>query len=160
MKITDFGLARVVKDISKTGVDNVKSKIPMTDYVATRWYRAPEVLLGSPYYGTSIDIWSFGCCLAEVYMNKPIFPGSSTLNQLTKILEITGLPTPLELEAISSPLTWEMLESLFVEEQQKSIADLINNDDHDLHDLIAKILVFDPAKRLSIQEIIDHPYFD
>ena len=93
-------------------------------------------------------------------MNKPIFPGSSTLNQLTKILEITGLPTPLELEAISSPLTWEMLESLFVEEQQKSIADLINNDDHDLHDLIAKILVFDPAKRLSIQEIIDHPYFD
>ena len=88
----------------------------MTDYVATRWYRAPEVLLGSAYYGTSVDIWAFGCTLAEMYMGHPLFAGTSTLHQLTLILSVTGLPTMMELEAIQSPLTYEMFESLFIPE--------------------------------------------
>jgi mitogen-activated protein kinase 15 len=52
----------------------------LTDYVATRWYRSPEVLLGCNNYGYSVDIWAFGCVLAELFMSKPLFPGSSTLN--------------------------------------------------------------------------------
>jgi mitogen-activated protein kinase 15 len=63
-----------MKDIDKY-VDPV-----LTDYVATRWYRAPEVLLGTPKYSFSIDIWGFGCILAEMYISTPLFPGSSTLN--------------------------------------------------------------------------------
>jgi serine/threonine protein kinase len=66
-----MGLAKVV-----TG----RNKHMMTDYVATRWYRSPEVLLGSPRYGKSVDIWGFGCVMAEIYINKPIFPGQSTLD--------------------------------------------------------------------------------
>mmetsp|Transcript_11052 Transcript_11052/g.18482 ORF Transcript_11052/g.18482 Transcript_11052/m.18482 type:complete len:162 (+) Transcript_11052:267-752(+) len=75
-KLCDFGLARFMKDID-TFSDPV-----LTDYVATRWYRPPEILLGSPKYTLSIDIWSFGCILAEMYLSKPLFPGSSTLNQI------------------------------------------------------------------------------
>jgi len=52
----------------------------LTDYVATRWYRAPEVLLGSPKYDFPVDMWAVGCILAELYLCKPLFPGSSTLN--------------------------------------------------------------------------------
>jgi mitogen-activated protein kinase 15 len=52
----------------------------MSDYIATRWYRPPEVLLGSPYYAEGIDIWGLGCTIAELAMKKPLFPGTSTLN--------------------------------------------------------------------------------
>mmetsp|Transcript_23897 Transcript_23897/g.32545 ORF Transcript_23897/g.32545 Transcript_23897/m.32545 type:complete len:82 (-) Transcript_23897:84-329(-) len=65
---------------------------PMTDYVATRWYRAPEILLGCPNYGEPSDIWSFGCVIAELYLGRPLFPGSSTLNQMSRIILVTGLP--------------------------------------------------------------------
>jgi mitogen-activated protein kinase 15 len=74
IKLADFGLARLMQDIEKY-VDPV-----LTDYVATRWYRAPEVLLGAPKYDQGIDIWGVGCIIAEVYISKPLFPGSSTLN--------------------------------------------------------------------------------
>jgi len=91
----------------------------MTDYIATRWYRAPEVLLGSAYYSSPIDIWSFGCTLAEMHLGYPIFPGSSTLDQLSKILHLTGLPTEETLEAIGSPLTYKMFKNLFIAEHKR-----------------------------------------
>lgn len=61
VKLADFGLARWIKEVDKY-VDPV-----LTDYIATRWYRAPEVLLGTPKYGAPIDIWGFGCIIAEIY---------------------------------------------------------------------------------------------
>ena len=76
----DFGLARWIKGVEKY-VDPV-----LTDYIATRWYRAPEVLLGAPKYDASIDMWGFGCILVEIYNAQPLFPGSSTLNQLASNL--------------------------------------------------------------------------
>lgn len=66
VKIADFGLAKVIPK---------KKRMMMTDYIATRWYRPPEVLLGSPVYGKPVDIWSFACCLIESYIGRPIFPG-------------------------------------------------------------------------------------
>ena len=64
----------------------------MTEYVATRWYRAPEILLGVSSYGFAVDMWAVGCILGEMIVGKPIFPGQSTLNQLEKITALTGLP--------------------------------------------------------------------
>ena len=98
-KLGDFGLAKVIYG---------KSQNMMTDYVATRWYRPPEVLLGSPKYGRPVDIWGFACTLGELFINKPLFPGMSSLDQLSKILEVTGLPTELELAQLESPLTFKM----------------------------------------------------
>ena len=83
----------------------------MTDYVATRWYRAPEILLGSINYGFGVDIWGLGCILGEVLVGKPIFPGSSTINQLENIMELTGKPS----EALGlqiSPFSGTMIASM------------------------------------------------
>ena len=74
-KLCDFGLARSVAYIS----DGADQPI-MTEYVATRWYRAPEILLGSSQYTKAVDVWSIGCILGELVNGKAIFPGTSTLN--------------------------------------------------------------------------------
>jgi mitogen-activated protein kinase 15 len=87
MKICDFGLARSLV------ADKYSQDIILTEEVATRWYRAPEVLLGSQTYGKSADIWSIGCILAEILIGKPLFPGTSTLNQLERIISFTGKPS-------------------------------------------------------------------
>lgn len=76
LKICDFGLARSLVN------DSEEKDVVLTEEVATRWYRAPEVLLGSQSYDKSADVWSVGCILAELLIGKPIFPGNSTLNQL------------------------------------------------------------------------------
>lgn len=65
----------------------------LTEYVATRWYRAPEILLSSTHYTKGVDMWSIGCILAEMFIGKALFPGTSTLNQLEKILSVGPKPT-------------------------------------------------------------------
>ena len=89
VKLCDFGLCRSVAEKS----DAVGPKPVLTDYVATRWYRAPEILLGSPQYTKAVDMWAVGCILGEMLNGRPIFPGTSTMNQLEKILELTGAPS-------------------------------------------------------------------
>ncbi len=64
----------------------------MTEYVATRWYRAPEILLGSQKYSKAVDMWSVGCILGELVNKKAIFPGTSTLNTIEKVMELLGKP--------------------------------------------------------------------
>ena len=87
VKVADFGLARSVdfkdKELGRHPV--------LTDYVATRWYRAPEILLGSTTYTKGVDMWSIGCILGELLGGKPMFPGTSTMNQLDRIIEVTGM---------------------------------------------------------------------
>jgi mitogen-activated protein kinase 15 len=87
VKVADFGLVRSVA-VKEDGPGLV-----LTEYVATRWYRAPEILLGSHTYTKGVDMWSLGCILGELLQGKPIFPGTSTLNQLDRILAFTGRPT-------------------------------------------------------------------
>ena len=83
-----------------------------TDYVATRWYRAPEILAGSSAYGTAVDLWSLGCIFGEMLGGKPVFPGTSTLDQLEKIGDAIGAPSADDLEALNSPFTAEMLDQM------------------------------------------------
>lgn len=81
VKIADFGLAR-----------EIRSRPPFTDYVSTRWYRAPEVLLHSTNYNSQIDLWAVGCITAELYTFTPLFPGNSEIDQIFKICSILGTP--------------------------------------------------------------------
>ena len=74
VKVADFGLARSIANL-------YQEETPIyTDYVATRWYRAPEILLGSTHYNEAVDLWSVGCILGELILGKAIFPGNSTIN--------------------------------------------------------------------------------
>jgi serine/threonine protein kinase len=82
VKLIDFGLAK-----------EIRSKPPFTDYVSTRWYRAPEILLRSSTYSSPVDVFAFGCVLAELYLMKPLFMGTSEIDQLSKICSLMGTPT-------------------------------------------------------------------
>jgi serine/threonine protein kinase len=82
IKLIDFGLAR-----------ETRSSIPYTDYVATRWYRAPELLLHSNKYNSPVDIFALGCIMAELFMFKPLFNGTSEFDQLSKICSVLGTPS-------------------------------------------------------------------
>lgn len=94
-KLCDFGLVRSV-DRGFCEEDDVV----MTEYVATRWYRAPEILVGSPSYSKAIDIWSLGCMIAEMYKGKPLFDGTSTVDQLERILGWTGMPKKSDIDSL------------------------------------------------------------
>ena len=110
-KICDFGLARSLEQIdsnkhsrknSTAGNEEVQKAPALTEYVATRWYRAPEILLSSPRYTKGVDIWSLGCILAELILGKPLFPGSSTLNQIECIMQTIPEPSNSDIDAIQS----------------------------------------------------------
>merc|ERR1711916_380043 len=131
-KVADFGLARSIAMLESEKGDNPV----LTDYVATRWYRAPEILLGSQKYTKGVDMWSVGCILGELLGGKPMFPGSSTMNQLDRIIEITGTPSPEDIEAIQSPFAATMLDSL------------------------TPTLQFNPEKRIAAEEALEHPYVE
>ena len=81
LKLCDFGLAR-----------EIRSRPPFTDYVSTRWYRSPELLLRSTSYNSPVDVFAFGCILAELYNLGPLFPGSNDMDQLSRIVKILGTP--------------------------------------------------------------------
>jgi mitogen-activated protein kinase 15 len=154
LKVADFGLARLM-DAPKD--DGSKPQV-LTDYVATRWYRAPEILLGSNNYTKAVDMWSVGCILGELLGNKPMFPGSSTMNQIEKILDILGSPTKEDLDSIQSDYAAQMMENLPERNRKNGLDDLYPNADDDAMDLLKKLLSFNPDKRLTVQQALEHPY--
>ena len=151
VKVADFGLARSLdcKDPDATPL--------LTDYVATRWYRAPEILLGSNKYTKGVDMWSLGCILAELLLGKPVFPGTSTLNQLDRVMEITGRPSQEDIEAINSPLAQTMLESL-PPTKAKKLRDVFPTASDEALDLLKNLMHFNPGKRLTAEQALKHPY--
>jgi mitogen-activated protein kinase 1/3 len=91
LKICDFGLARGI-------VDNLE----LTEYVVTRWYRAPEIMLGCMQYTTKVDLWSVGCIFAEMLSRKPLFPGQDYIDQLHLIMNALGVPSDSELTFVTN----------------------------------------------------------
>jgi len=155
IKIGDFGLARTL-----TSGKNGHSAV-VTDYVATRWYRAPEMLLGSQYYSKSVDMWSIGCILAELLSAKPLFPGKSTKNQIEMVLEITGLPKREEFLAIREKYLIEIDDKVFPTKlTKKSLKSVVPGASPDALDLMNKLLQFNPDKRLTLEEALKHKYLE
>ncbi|KAJ9109064.1 hypothetical protein QFC21_000391 [Naganishia friedmannii] len=154
LKICDFGLARGFQEggSAETGQAGF-----MTEYVATRWYRAPEIMLSFANYNSSIDMWSVGCILAELLGGRPIFKGRDYVDQLNQILNVLGTPTEDTLRRVGSPRAQDYIRSLPIKPRQPW---------HQLYpkanplalDLLSKLLCFDPAKRISCEEALNHPY--
>ncbi|KAI3435667.1 hypothetical protein D9Q98_001725 [Chlorella vulgaris] len=152
VKMADFGLARSVAQLATEEGNPV-----LTDYVATRWYRAPEILLSSHRYTYGVDMWACGCILGELINGKPCFPGTSTMNQLDRILEVTGRPSPQDIEAIQSPFAATMLESMRAPPTPRLEATFPSASPQAL-DLLQRLLHFNPDKRISPEEALRHPY--
>jgi mitogen-activated protein kinase 1/3 len=149
LKIGDFGLARVLNP------DNPYEDL--SEYVATRWYRAPEVLLIYEEYGPPMDIWSVGCILAELMKRKPLFKGTSPLNQLETINAVIGSPTEEDLELCTNHKARAFMRTLPLVPRRDSAA-LFPGADPDEADLLTKMLEWDPRKRITIDDALEHPF--
>ncbi|KAF8796993.1 Mitogen-activated protein kinase 1 like protein [Argiope bruennichi] len=151
LKICDFGLARVADPAyDHTGL--------LTEYVATRWYRAPEIMLNSKGYTKSIDIWSVGCILAEMLSNKPIFPGKHYLDQLNHILNIVGSPSQEDMYCIINEKARTYLQSL-PRKPKVPWTSLYPNANVQALDLLDKMLTFNSHRRITVEDALSHPYF-
>jgi serine/threonine protein kinase len=149
LKICDFGLARV-----SNPDDHDKF---MTEYVATRWYRPPEVILSWKEYGKAIDMWAVGCIFAELLGRKPLFPGSDYLNQLSLISNVLGTPSQEDIEKIGSAKARDyVLKMPF--RKKVPFSKLYPKASTAAIDLLERMLTFDPDKRITVNEALAHPY--
>jgi mitogen-activated protein kinase 15 len=153
IKLADFGLSRNVME------PEMVRKHPLTEYVSTRWYRAPEILLGSTRYNQSIDIWATGCIMCEMLGSKPLFPGASMIGMIEWFIEVLGTPSRLDGGAMQAPYTREMLLSLPFAKPIRPLSHLYPQATDEAIDMFDLCLQWNPAKRLSAEEALTHPYF-
>ncbi|KAL0844785.1 hypothetical protein Bca101_018031 [Brassica carinata] len=152
LKICDFGLARVA-------FNDTPTTIIWTDYVATRWYRAPE-LCGSFYskYTPAIDIWSIGCIFAEVLMGKPLFPGKNVVHQLDLMTDLLGTPSLDTISRVRNEKARRYLTSMRKKPPIPFTQKFPNADPLSLK-LLERLLAFDPKDRPTAAEALADPYF-
>ncbi|CAM9133357.1 unnamed protein product [Bubo scandiacus] len=152
LKIGDFGMARGL------GADPRHAKAFLTEYVATRWYRAPELLLSLHRYTRAIDMWSVGCIFAEMLGRRQLFPGRNYVHQLQLIMAVLGTPPATVMAAIGAervrayvqslpPRPAVPWESLFGDAEPAALA------------LLGRMLRFDPRERVGVAEALRHPFF-
>jgi len=146
IKIADFGLAR-----------EIRSRPPFTDYVSTRWYRAPEILLRSTTYNSPVDIFALAAIMAELYLLRPLFPGNNETDQIYKICAVLGSPSQAQW-----PEGYKLAARInftFPKFVPTSLNSLIPNASSEAIDLMQKMMEFDSMKRPTAQQCLQHPYF-
>ncbi|XP_029574375.1 mitogen-activated protein kinase 14A [Salmo trutta] len=144
LKILDFGLAR-------------HAESEMTGYVVTRWYRSPEVIFNWMHYSQSVDLWSAGCILAEMITGQVLFPGKDSIDQLKKILHITGTPPSSLLQKMQSKDARSYVQGLPIQ-KKKNFKEVFPSLDANAVDLLDSMLLLDPDTRMTAKEGLSHPY--
>lgn len=159
LRITDFGLARMKPEAQDIHGEEAEEE-PMTEHVVTRWYRPPELMLcPDGLYGFDVDIWSSGCIFAEMLGRKPLFPGKNFVHQLTLIFDVIGAPDAEDVAHIRNSQARKFLDSV-ADRLRVPFAELFPGATAPAVDLLERFLVFHPANRMTIDECLDHPYFD
>jgi mitogen-activated protein kinase 1/3 len=130
----------------------------MSNYIATRWYRAPEVLLNRKRYTKAVDMWSVGCILAELLGRKPLFPGRDSFHQITLIISILGSPAPEQTEG-SGKKSRDFVSSL-PHKPKIPFARIFPKASPLACDLLSRLLVFDPEQRYTVEQALRHPYLE
>ncbi|CAD6210711.1 unnamed protein product [Miscanthus lutarioriparius] len=159
MELMDTDLHHIIRSNQDLSEEHCQSDM-MTEYVVTRWYRAPELLLNSTDYSAAIDVWSVGCIFMELINRQPLFPGRDHMHQMRLITEVIGTPTDDELGFIRNEDARKYMRhlpqfprrpfaSLFPKVQ--SVAAL---------DLIERMLTFNPLQRITVEEALEHPYLE
>ncbi|KNA13378.1 hypothetical protein SOVF_117550 [Spinacia oleracea] len=146
LKICDFGLARPTSENEH-----------MTEYVVTRWYRAPELLLNSSDYTASIDLWSVGCIFMELMNRRPLFPGKDHVHQMRLLTELLGTPTEADLGFLQNEDARRYIRQLPPQPRQE-LKQVFPHVNPLAIDLIEKMLTFDPTRRITVEEALSHPY--
>ena len=146
VKLADFGLAR-----------DINSEPPFTDYVATRWYRSPEVILNSKIYSSPIDIFALGAIIAELYTGVPLFPGKEASDQMNKICEVLG--TPSQSDWNEGYDLANQIHFKFPQFRGKKLKNVINRASDNAINLLEMMLCFNPSKRPSAVKCLQHPFF-
>ncbi|KAF7252105.1 MAPK/MAK/MRK overlapping kinase [Varanus komodoensis] len=145
LKLGDFGSCR-----------SIHSKQPYTEYISTRWYRAPECLLTDGYYSYKMDIWSAGCVFYEIASFHPLFPGSNELDQISKIHDIIGTPPKKILNKFKQS---RVMSFDFPIRKGKGIAPFMPNLSNRSLTLMYAMIQYDPDERICAHEALQHPYF-
>ncbi|KAG6468958.1 hypothetical protein ZIOFF_073653 [Zingiber officinale] len=147
LKIGDFGLARSM----------IQSGRGMSSYIVTQKYRAPELLVCSNRYDTSIDMWSVGCILAELLGRRPLFSGTDDINQLERIVSVLGVKGDVDINFVDNEHARKNIKSL-PHGLGIPLASIYPHANPLAIDLLKKMLVFDPSKRIDVTEALQHPY--
>lgn len=146
LKLADFGSCR-----------SVYSKPPYTEYISTRWYRAPECLLTDGYYSYRMDLWSVGCVFFEVMSLHPLFPGANEVDQISKIHDILGTPDASILNKMKHRNRGINFD--FPTKKGTGIEKLIPHASQQSIELIYKMCTYDPDERITAKQALRHPYF-
>ena len=163
VKIGDFGSARISPQQKKEneveekkkgsgGGKEKKEKRPLTPGVGTKWYKAPEIIFGGKHYDKSVDIWSFGCLMAEMFLLEPLFPGSTDFEMINLIFSFIGFSK--EDDKVLKP----QLHINFRERPKDIFENTFDTAEKDSIDLMSKMLVANPNKRITVEEILQHPF--
>lgn len=148
LKICDFGLSR---NLSKHKNED------LTEYVVTRYYRAPEIMLSSHQYTKAVDLWSTGCSFGELLSGKIMFPGQHYIEQINLIIEKRGTPDEVTKKQISNEYALKYVESL-PQKDKIPLAQMFPDDPPEAHDLLDKLLDLNPDNRITVEEALKHPF--
>ncbi|KAK8888956.1 hypothetical protein M9Y10_033697 [Tritrichomonas musculus] len=151
VKLCDFGLARTLNE------GNICQNV-MTEYVSTRWYRSPELIIGSNYYNEGVDMWAVGCIVAELYAGRPLFPGNSTLDQMERVVAFTGHPSQADIDSMHSEFADTMIANLQHNQPRLTLEQKLPQADNDTIDFIKRLLVFNPDHRMTVQDALEHKF--
>jgi serine/threonine protein kinase len=147
LKLADFGSCR-----------GIYSRQPYTEYISTRWYRAPECLLTDGYYGPEMDLWGAGCVMFEITSLYPLFPGTNEVDQISRIHKVLGSPSPEMLQKFKSKGA-SHISFDFPPQKGVGIPQLITHAAPEAVDLIEKMLKYDASERISARDAMKHLYY-